>query len=51
VLLQDAANDRVGDRVGIHVVLAATYLVLYLGDAHSAVSFRYRLGLTDHFCT
>jgi hypothetical protein len=31
------------------VVLAATDLVLYLAEAHGAISVSYRLTVTDHF--
>jgi hypothetical protein len=47
VLLQEAAHDRLGDRVGVHVVLAAADLPLYLAQAHLAWTFLYRLHMTD----
>jgi hypothetical protein len=48
VLLQEPADDRLGDRVSVHVVFPATNLFLYFADAHIAVSIPYRLCVTDH---
>ena len=49
--LQEPANDRIGDRVNVHVVFAATDLFLYLADAHLTIPLPYRLFVTDHFVT
>jgi hypothetical protein len=47
VLREQPADDGVGDRAGVHAVLATTDLFLYLRDSHVPVSLRYRLPDTD----
>lgn len=46
-LRQQPAHDRIGDGLRINPILALADLLLDLGDAHAAVSFPYRLGVTD----
>jgi hypothetical protein len=47
VLWQEPAHDRVGDRVVIHAIFAASDLLLYLAEAHMTFPFTYRLHWTD----
>ena len=47
--MQEPAQDRIGDGVSVHAVLAAPHLVLYLTDPHVAIPFAYRLDVTDQF--
>jgi hypothetical protein len=45
--VQQPAQDRCGDGVSVHAVLAAPHLLLYLTDSHLAIPFAHRLTLTD----
>ncbi|MGO9955630.1 MAG: hypothetical protein ACLP50_06535 [Solirubrobacteraceae bacterium] len=48
--MEEPAEDRCGNRVGIHPVLAAADLLLDLDEAHLAFPFVYRLLVTDQCC-
>jgi hypothetical protein len=45
--LQKPSQDRIGDGVSIHAVLAAPHLLLHLTDSHLAIPFAYRVDWTD----
>jgi hypothetical protein len=47
LLLQQPAQDRLGDGVSVDAVLPAAHLLLYLTDPHVAIPFAYRLSVTD----
>jgi hypothetical protein len=44
-LLQKAAQDRIGDRLRVDVILTATNLLSNFVQAHVASCFSYRLGM------
>jgi len=49
VLLEEPSNDRLGDRMRVDLVLAASNLLLNFIEAHGAFPFPYRRLLPDQF--